>query len=262
MPKSAGYVSAEYLKRVAEQARGLKQQSYDAMFLYDGAVVLNLGCGPGIDTIPLASRVGNNGSVYGIDMDEAMLAEADYLATQTTLPIQPQHQLGDVQSLPFDDDFFDACRSERLFQVLPNAVDKNQVFREILRVTKPGGRIVLIDTDWATASVDYPDSQLERQLMSYFSQTMRPNGYAGRVFYRWAVENSLDDIEIQPFPFVQFDFSETVFGDWLTNSAVTSNQISQQQADSWLQTNQQLSNAGQFYCCVNLNLVCASTPLD
>ena len=61
--------------------------------------------------------------------------------------------------LPFPDASFDASRSERMFQHLK---DPDAVFGEMVRVTKPGGRIVVLDPDWGTASIDTPGLEEDR----------------------------------------------------------------------------------------------------
>lgn len=120
MTKSAGYVSPEYLRKTAELAGKLKKRTYELMNISSGVKVLDLGCGPGVDTIALAQLVGETGKVYGIDVDENMIAEADEYAVKENVKSRVMHQLGDVGKLSYGNDFFDACRAERLFQVLPN----------------------------------------------------------------------------------------------------------------------------------------------
>jgi ubiquinone/menaquinone biosynthesis C-methylase UbiE len=58
-----GYVTADYLKKVAERIRAFKQLSYEHMAIARGDTVLDLGCGPGMDTVQLAALVGDQGRV-------------------------------------------------------------------------------------------------------------------------------------------------------------------------------------------------------
>ena len=172
MSKPAAYVSADYLRKAAELTKTLKLRTYELMDIKPGAQLLDAGCGPGIDTIALAKLIDNAGHVYGIDIDidKDMLTEANVLAENENLQDRITHQFAEILKLPFDTDQMDACRAERLFQVLPFSIDKEQVVDELLRVVKPAGRIVLADTDWATASVDFENSNFERKLMNFFSE--------------------------------------------------------------------------------------------
>lgn len=257
MSKSAGYVSADYLRKAAAMTQTLKQRTYTLMNIQPGHQLLDVGCGPGIDTIELARCVDATGHVYGVDIDKDMLAEADALAEKENLRDRLTHQQADVLTLPFETDQLDACRAERLFQVLPVAVDKTQVLNELLRVIKPGGRIVLADTDWATASVDYDDPALERKLMGFFAQQLRPNAYAGRQFFRMLKQQGLRNIEIELFPMLVMDYTQTPFGDWLCGEALAQAIVETDAIQQWQRSLTELSENGEFYCTVNMVVVSA-----
>ncbi len=62
----------KYLQTLALRIKPLKERSYELMHLRDGLRVLDVGCGPGTDTIPLSRFVGSIGQVVGIDIDEQM----------------------------------------------------------------------------------------------------------------------------------------------------------------------------------------------
>jgi len=99
---------AEHLRRVAEAGKERKQRTYALMGVQAGHKVLDVGCGAGMDTIPLAQIVGPTGRVVGIDLDEAMLIKADEHAREAGVDGWVKHRLGDVSSMPFEDDSFDA----------------------------------------------------------------------------------------------------------------------------------------------------------
>jgi len=72
-----GYVNSEYLKILALKVKSLKERSYELMHLQTGHRVIDLGCGSGIDTIPLAKFVGPISQVIGIDIDNQMIVTAN-----------------------------------------------------------------------------------------------------------------------------------------------------------------------------------------
>lgn len=261
MPKSFGYVSPQYLKIVADVIRQFKRETYTRLNAKPGDTILDLGCGPGSDTIELASIVGDTGFVYGIDMDEEMIEIADNEAQKAGVSKNVIHQVGTIQNLPFNDNFFDSCRAERLFQVIPKNIDRNMLFSEIIRVLKPGGTLVLIDTDWGTTSIDFPDEELERRLVNFFATKMRPDGFAGRTFRRHFLENGLVDIAIENIVLVNKKIEETPFGDWMIGTALNENIITPEEADFWKKTLSERSLNNTFYSSVNTVLMVGKKPL-
>ncbi len=246
-----GYVTAEYLKTVAERMRAIKKLSYDHMAIEQGNTVLDVGCGPGVDTIPLAGLVGDAGKVIGFDQDKAMLAEADAAARETQYQTVVEHRHGSATALPLDDNSVDACRAERLLQVLPPELEY-PVVSEMVRVTRQGGRIVLADVDWSSASVDFSDTRLERSLMQFFALRMRPNGLAGRRLYTLCRERQLEDVRVEVVPMPQQCLDDIPFGDWLTNTATAEGIITADEAQHWLEELQGREQLQRFYACVNM----------
>jgi SAM-dependent methyltransferase len=180
MTQGLGYVDPAYLDAAARLVAGGKRLSYERMHLAPGAAVLDVGCGPGTDTLPLAELVGPAGRVRGIDRDPAMLAEAERRAAAAGLAARVEHAEGDACALAFADASFDAVRSERLFLHL---AEPERAAAEMVRVTRPGGRVVLMDTDWGTRSVDTPEVELERRIARVLTERCLANGYSGRRLY-------------------------------------------------------------------------------
>jgi ubiquinone/menaquinone biosynthesis C-methylase UbiE len=139
-----GYVNTDYLQRAATLLNGIKKRSYELMHIRVGDCVLDVGCGPGTDTIPLAQLTGERGRVIGVDLDPSMIAAANERSSASLYGERITHQVYDAATMPFSTDTFDACRSERLIQHLKDPAKR---VAEIVRVTKRGGWIVITDTD-------------------------------------------------------------------------------------------------------------------
>jgi ubiquinone/menaquinone biosynthesis C-methylase UbiE len=197
MPISKGFVDQEYLQLVAQTVARYKQSSYNYMRLQNGDTVLDVGCGPGTDTIPMAQIVGRGGHVFGIDYDEEMVAKAVAAAEQAGVNTFVEHKKGDAFSLPFESNCFDACRSERLFQHLS---DPGKAFAEILRVTKIDGWVVVLDTDWSTLSIDTAEVDLEQRFKNFRIAQFHQNGYSGRQLYRLFKQQNLSEISVEIYP--------------------------------------------------------------
>jgi len=251
---SESYVDAKYLQETAAALKQFKTRTYEMMRIQPGHVVLDMGCGPGVDTVPLAEYVRPTGRVVGVDCDPEMLKNADEYARKTQVSERVEHRLADVAALPFEAGAFDGGRAERLLQVLPASACQ-PVFAEMLRVTKSGGWIVVADTDWATASIDFPDADLERKLIRFFGEQVRPNGYAGRQFLHIMTQQGLQDVEFQVFPNIQRQFTQSPFDEWLLREALAAQVISRAEADVWKTTLTERETAGAFYATVNMVIV-------
>jgi SAM-dependent methyltransferase len=131
-----------YLAVLADALAGMRRQDFDRLGLREGQHVLDAGCGAGEVCVELAGRVGRSGRVVGIDPSTAMIAAARTAAAAAGAPVELR--VASIYELPFADASFDAVRAERVFQHLD---DPARGLAELIRVTRPGGRIMVIDPD-------------------------------------------------------------------------------------------------------------------
>jgi ubiquinone/menaquinone biosynthesis C-methylase UbiE len=176
------------------------------LHLQPGNKVLDLGCGPGSDTLALSKIVGALGQVHGADHDPDMVAQANRRAEDAGLANRVTHLHADACALPWPDNYFDASRSERLFQHLQ---EPERALAEMVRVTRSGGWIVVVDADWGAFSIDSDESDIERRLVQYHAKCMVNNAYAGRTLYRLFKEQVLQDISADVWPISFTDYALT-----------------------------------------------------
>lgn len=109
--------------------------------LKEGETVLDLGAGAGIDAFLAAEKVGPGGRVIGVDMTEDMIAKGTLLAEQHDYG-NVEFRLGYIEHLPVDSGTVDVVISNCVINLTP---DKLASFKEVHRVLKPGGRILIAD---------------------------------------------------------------------------------------------------------------------
>src|SRR5262249_2774818 len=144
-----GYVDQNYLQEIVRVVQPAKLRGVQLMHIQPGFSALDVGCGSGIDTLALAQIVGASGRVVGIDYDETMIALANQKADSAGVSSWVQHKVADGSTLPFDANAFDASHCERVFQ---HVLQPERLLSEMVRVTRPGGWIVVIDTDYSSAA--------------------------------------------------------------------------------------------------------------
>jgi ubiquinone/menaquinone biosynthesis C-methylase UbiE len=151
-----------------------RQLSYDLLEVHPGQHLLDVGCGLGDDVRALAQRVGQSGSITGLDNSERLLEAAHGIPENANLPISFVH--GDMHYLPFDDAIFDSVRCER---VLIHSTDPDQVVGEMLRVARPSGLIVITEPDLDSLVFHARQRAVVRKLTEWHSDRVR-NGTIGR----------------------------------------------------------------------------------
>lgn len=132
----------------------LRAWERDRLRLAPSERLLDVGCGLGDAARALAADLGPAGEVVGLDASTAMLATAR-AGWDALCPAR--FALGDAQALDVPSGSFDAARSERVLQWLP---DPQSAVTELARVLRAGGRVSLIDTDWGSLRLDVGDDAL------------------------------------------------------------------------------------------------------
>lgn len=154
--------------------RRMRAWVIEALALDAGDHALDIGSGTGSEVIAMAEVTGPNGDAVGLEPNPTILAIAEERATAAGS--SARFVAGDAYTQPFEDATFDAIRCERVYQHL---TDPERATAEIARVLRPGGRVVLVDSDWATSIIHPGDAEIIRAFTDRRDRNT-PNAFAGR----------------------------------------------------------------------------------
>jgi ubiquinone/menaquinone biosynthesis C-methylase UbiE len=130
--------------------------------------------------------------VVGIDANRAMIAEARRRAAGLTLPFS--FEVGDAHHVAFPDGTFDLCRTERVLRY----VDRPEaVLGEMVRLARPGGKVLAFDFDSDQTVVDAPDSALVRRIAEVLDAAV-PHPWIGRQLFGLFQRAGLRDVRVVP----------------------------------------------------------------
>jgi SAM-dependent methyltransferase len=140
----------------------------------------------------LAAEMGPTGEVLAVDSSSATIAVARRRHDGSNV----EYRTGDVCALDLPTDGFDGVWCER---VLQHVDDAERGIAELVRVTRPGGRICLIDTDWGSLAFDGVPAGLARQVMEIMHGRLTPKQFdMGRTLRRRLVARGLRQVTATP----------------------------------------------------------------
>lgn len=134
-----------------------RQEVLRVLGLRPGEQVLDVGAGPGLLAQEMAPLVGPRGLVRGIDLSDDMVEHARAACAEQPFAAWVDFQVADATALPFEAAHFDAAVSTQVYEYVQ---DLDAALAELWRVLRPGGRALVLDTDWD--SIVWHSSDRER----------------------------------------------------------------------------------------------------
>ena len=174
------------------EIRRVRRTALDALRPEPGWQVLDAGAGAGDVARRLAAVVGPAGAVTALDYSAAIIAAAVERHDGSNV----RYTTGDVSALDLPADSVDGVWCER---VLQHVDDADLAIAELVRVTRPGGRISLIDTDWSSLAFDGVPPALARTVVATMHGRLTPKQVdMGRTLRRRLVGKGLTDLSATP----------------------------------------------------------------
>ncbi|RPI43901.1 MAG: methyltransferase domain-containing protein [Betaproteobacteria bacterium] len=165
------------LRARAESEIAVRDEYLSLLGVAPGERALDVGCGSGAVTRALARRVGSAGRAVGVDTSSAILAVARELAEREGVGNAVDFRQGDCRSLPFTDASFDVVLAATTLCHVPGP---ERALAEMVRVTRPGGRVGVFDLDGDMCLYAHPDRELTRRIVAAYADQMLVNGWLVR----------------------------------------------------------------------------------
>jgi ubiquinone/menaquinone biosynthesis C-methylase UbiE len=215
----------------------------DEAQLQPGQTVLDVGCGTGVVDRWLGRRTAGQNRIIGVDINRYLLQEAVALARKEGLEGAVGFREGSAEALPFPDHSFDVTMSMTVIE----EVDAQQMLAEMVRVTKPGGRVAVI-----ARAMDMPflfNLRLEAELQAKVGAPGALGSVAGRgcadaSLYRRFHQAGLTQVKMFP-QLPAFDGSAPYMLQFMQNSIV--GKLTQEEARQWESARAQAEAEGTFF---------------
>jgi ubiquinone/menaquinone biosynthesis C-methylase UbiE/class 3 adenylate cyclase len=210
-----------------------------------GETIADVGCGTGEDVRELWEIVGAGGRVVGVDLSEVMVEEAKRRAVEGGYDTA-EFVLGDAARLDLPDSMFDGVRCDRVFQYV---LDPDAAMRHLVRIVRPGGRVVVADTDWETAVFDLAGDDVSQRISRSWLDT-RPNGRSGQQLFGLAITAGLTDVGVYARTNVKTDFDDLYrqgVVPAMARSAVDAGAVTSEEASGWVARLERRAAEGTFF---------------
>lgn len=198
---NARRVEALYL---SAQVVAQRRATLELLALSSGERVVDIGTGPGLLAEAMARQVGERGLVLGVDASDAMIE----MASSRCQPFaQARFEIADAAALPCETEDFDAAVCSQVLEYVP---DVPMALDELVRVLLPGGRAVVVDTDWASCVWACADEARMRRILDAWD-THCPHPRLPRVLAGLMDDAGLRDVSVHVVPLLDVGSADNTF---------------------------------------------------
>ena len=224
-----------------------------------GRRILDAGCGTGALLCDLAAAVGPGGRVIGVEPQTALAHAASQRLTAAGYEPVSEVRNESAHMLSLETGSAAACLAQTVLIHLPDEM-LQEALREMIRVVRPGGRVVSVDQDGDTWVIDHPDRELTRRIVRFNSDQRYADGWTGRRLRRFFRQAGLSDVEVHTRTHVDTAIDSYLYGMALrvAGSAAEAGTISEAERSEWVRQLHELASAGDFFSSIT-SFACVGT---
>jgi ubiquinone/menaquinone biosynthesis C-methylase UbiE len=256
--------AATWAEALDLRARGsdqvqLRREIIAAASLEAGDTVVEIGCGTGPLLTALAEAVGSTGRVIGVEPQPELAGVARERMTPFGDRCEIRVERGADTTLA--DGSADICVAQTVLCHLP-ASERTATLARMIRLARPGGRVVSADQDAETWVVAHGDRSLTRRLVTFYSDQRFADGWTGRGLRSLFLGAGLLDVQIRALVAVDTGVDSYAFRIAIerARSAALAGWISQEELDGWIGALEQESAAGRFFSSLNFYVAVGTVP--
>lgn len=234
-----------------------RHATLQALALRPGERVLDVGAGPGFLVAEMAEQVGPTGHVTGLDISDSMVALARQRCVQAPIASRTAIVKGDAAALPFSSGSFDVGVSTQVYEYVPNI---SAALAELHRVLRPGGRALILDTDWDSVVWHAHDrARMQRVLTAWnerFADPYLPRTLARRLGDAGFVVRSRDALVLFN-PVYDLDTYSLTNGRIMADFVLGRQDITRDEVEAWTRDLEQCGQEGDYFFSLNRYLFLA-----
>jgi arsenite methyltransferase len=235
-----------------------RRETLRALALQPGGRVLDVGAGPGLLVAEMAEVVGPSGRVTGLEISDSMLALGRRRCADPAIRERVAFVKADAVALPFPDGAFDVAVSTQVYEYV---ADLKAAFAELHRVLRPGGRALIIDTDWDSIVWNATDQERMQRLLTAWKKRFA-DPHLPRTLTRQLQDAGLQvrhrEVLVLFNPQYDPDTFSVANGEIMADFAVAQHAMTPDEAQAWIQDLRWLGREGRYFFSLNRYLFLAS----
>jgi arsenite methyltransferase len=244
------YVTADAVRR--------REAVLCSLQLARGEQVLDIGTGPGFLAREMADRVGPSGKILGLDISDPVLELARKRCADRE---NVSFQKGEATDLPVAGDLFDAAVSVQVFEYVPEV---GKALSEMYRSLRPGGRGVIVATDWSSIAWHSSNKERMNRVLSAFEGHCAHSDLPRTL----SAKLSLAGFRIKERKVLsQFNpaYDSNTYShqmiDSISTHVIGRNGVTEAEAGEWAKDLRELGETGEYFFCLNQFLFSIEKPL-